>query len=174
MLGVLDPYDMKHYKYCPKCKTALEESHVDGRDRSSCAECGWINYCNPLPVTSCLVKNSKGEILLIKRGIEPAIGCWAIPGGFIELDESPEEAGVRELFEETGLKGKTGRLVGVKRHESSIYGAILMVGYEYIIEDEILTVGDDAIDAKFFPVNNLPEIPFPTHLELISEFLNLS
>ena len=165
---------MKHYKYCPICKTTLEEARLEGRDRFKCAECGWINYRNPLPVASCLVKNSKGEILIIRRGVEPAKGAWALPGGFIEMDESPQEAGERELFEETGLKGKVGRLVGVKQHKSPLYGAILMVGYEYIIEDETLSIGDDAMDAKFFPINDLPEIPFPTHRELIAEFMSLA
>lgn len=162
---------MKTFKFCPICKCVLEASHVEGRERLICKKCGWINYRNPLPVASCLVKNSKDEILLIKRGVEPAKGCWALPGGFIELEESPREAGERELYEETGLKGKAGRLVGVKRHDSPLYGAIIMVGHEYIIEDETLTVGDDAMDAKFFQINDLPKIPFPTHHELIDEFL---
>ncbi len=153
------------------CTSALETQQIEGRNRLTCPECGWINYRNPLPVASALVVNKKGELLLIKRGVEPAKGCWALPGGFIEVDETPEEAGERELFEETGIKGSPGRRVGVLRHDSPMYGSILIVGFEFIVESEEIAAGDDAMDARFFPTNELPEIPFEAHKKLIRVFL---
>ena len=163
---------MEDYKFCPLCATSLGNQHIEGRDRLTCPECGWINYMNPLPVISCLVLNSKRELLLIKRGVEPSKGAWALPGGFMETDETPEEAGQRELFEETGIKGRVGRLVGVMRHQSTMYGGILMVGYEYKPESEEIATGDDAMDARFFPKEEIPEIPFESHRNLIELFLN--
>ena len=162
---------MEDYKFCPMCTSRLETQHIEGRDRLRGPECEWINYRNPLPVASALVVNKKGELLLIKRGVEPAKGCWALPGGFIEVDETPEEAGERELFEETGIKGSPGRRVGVLRHDSPMYGSILIVAFEFIIDSEEIAVGDDAMDARFFPISKLPEIPFESHKILIKSFL---
>ncbi len=164
---------MQIYNYCPICSEVLEPGEFEGRARLHCAACGWINYCNPLPVASCLVMNSERELLLIKRGIEPCKGQWALPGGFIELEESPREAAERELFEETGVKGKAKSLIGVYNQKSEMYGYVLMIGVEFEIENGDITIGDDAEDAKFFPVDNLPEIPFIGNKKLIEDFLRL-
>lgn len=160
----------QNYKYCPLCAGALGSKFIEERDRLVCPDCGWINYRNPLPVVACLVRNPEGQLLLIKRGIEPCIGSWALPGGFIETEETIAEAGVRELREETGLRGSAGRLVDVCAQNSSKYGPILIAGMEFIVEGWELTVGDDAADAAFFPVATLPEIPFSAHRTIIEKF----
>lgn len=154
------------------CASALRLSEADGRDRLNCPKCGWIDYRNPLPVVACLVSNDDGDLLLIKRGIEPCRGSWALPGGFIEAGETIQDAGERELFEETGLQGVPERLVGVHVQESQLYGPILMVGIEYIPQGRELAPGDDASEAKFIPRGKLPEIPFESHHKLISEFFS--
>ncbi len=164
---------MEDYKYCPRCKTSLVGTHIEGRDRLICRNCNWINYRNPLPVAACLVSGSKGEILLIKRGVSPGIGRWALPGGFIETGETPQEAGRRELWEETGLDGRAGRLIGVYMQKSRRYGAVLVVGIEFNVASNSLTTGDDARDAKFFSRKNLPKVPFITHRRLIEEFFQI-
>ncbi|MEA3488994.1 MAG: NUDIX hydrolase [Candidatus Omnitrophota bacterium] len=162
---------MEDYKYCPMCGSRLEWDFIEERDRQVCKSCGWINYLNPTPVVSCLVKNGKGELLLIRRGIEPCKGSWALPGGFIELNESLQEAGSRELREETGLSGKAGHLVGMEMQESRMYGTILTIGVEFAIESEDVSAGDDAAEARFFPGEELPEIPFSSQRKLVEEFL---
>lgn len=164
---------MQQYKYCPICKANLELKFVDERDRLVCTDCGWVYYRNPVPVIECLVQNSKGELLLIQRNISPCKGCWALPGGFLETDETLQEGGVRELREETGLVSGAGRLVGAHMQDSQKYGMILVMGMEFIIENEDLVPGDDAQDAKFFSRKNLPPVPFNSHRKLIEEFLQL-
>ena len=155
------------------CASTLKSAQIEGRGRLRCVSCGWINFKNPLPVIACLVLNLQKELLLIKRGVEPCLGCWALPGGFVEIDETPEEAGKRELEEETGIIAKPSRQIGAKQHISSKYGAILMVGIEYLAENFDLRVGDDAADAKFFPPGKIPDIPFESHRALIDKFLLL-
>jgi len=164
---------MQPYKYCPYCTSILEEKLVEGHDRSTCTECGWINYRNPVPVVGCLVSNEEGELLLIKRALEPAKGSWALPGGFVELEESPLEAGGRELKEETGLDSQPGRLIGAYSQESELYGAVLIVGVEFIVSAYDLHPGDDAKEAKFFPIDEIPQIPFIAQRKLVKDYLNL-
>ncbi|MFH1847221.1 MAG: NUDIX hydrolase [Candidatus Omnitrophota bacterium] len=163
---------MELYKYCPMCKTSLEEDHVEGRDRLICKKCRWINYLNPVPVVACIVFNDKKELLLIKRAIDPCKGKWALPGGFIELDENLEDAGCRELYEETSLKSEPGRLIGVYLQDSKLYGNVIVVGMEFIAEEHTPASGDDAMDARFFSLEDLPEIPFFSHQNLIRDIMS--
>jgi 8-oxo-dGTP diphosphatase len=165
---------MKPFIYCPFCRTELSKSLVDGRERLVCNNCKWVNYRNPLPVVSCLVADPEGRILLVKRGIEPSKGEWALPGGFFELEEGPEEAGKRELKEETGLDGVATELIGVTTHLSPMYGHLLMVGVEYRVEKYDPKAGDDAEAALFYHPEESPDIPFESHRNLISLFLRFT
>ena len=149
------------------CTGELKEKEIDGRERFHCPACGWINFRNPLPVVQCLVSSKKKEVLLIKRGIEPFKGHWSLPGGFVELEETVQEAGKRELAEETGLDGEPGRILGVHRRNSPLYGYLMIVGVEFLVENEDAVAGDDAEEARFFPREELPQIPFKSHLALI-------
>ena len=165
---------MNDYKFCPICGEALEWSFVEGCERQICKSCRRISYRNPIPVVCCLVKNSRGELLFVKRGVEPGKGKWALPGGFIESGEKIEEAGCRELLEETGLKGEPGRLIGVETQKSEMYGPLVVVGQEFLVDNEDITVGDDAAEAGFFPENKLPDIPFEAHHKLTQMYIGLS
>ncbi|MBD3427287.1 MAG: NUDIX domain-containing protein [Candidatus Omnitrophica bacterium] len=163
---------MDDFKYCPMCRASLRKEHIDGRQRLVCEECGWINYKNPLPVVVCLVSDREGRVLLVKRGVEPCKGYWALPGGFIESGETIPEAGKRELLEETGISGNPGRLVGAHEHKSPLYGSILVLGMEFTADNRQITPGDDAAEAKFASAQDLPEIPFRSHISLIREFFS--
>jgi 8-oxo-dGTP diphosphatase len=90
---------MKPHEHCHFCGTAY--GNVTGFPRT-CPECKQTIWSNPLPVAVVLVKMDDG-VLIIRRGIEPAKGHWALPGGFIETGESWQEGACRELREETGL-----------------------------------------------------------------------
>ena len=162
---------MNNFKFCPLCGAPLKKEFIEGKDRGVCGRCRWISYKNPIPVVACLVMNRKNELLLIKRGVEPSKGCWALPGGFIESDETVREAGSRELKEETGLDGRPGRLVGVQMHQSPMYGPLVVIGIEFLIDGEEIAVGDDAEEACFVAQNNLPDIPFKSHRDLIQQYL---
>jgi 8-oxo-dGTP diphosphatase len=162
---------MQEYKFCPICGIKLERDQIEGRSRLTCKKCNWVDYHNPIPVIACLVSDSKGDILLIKRGVEPSKGEWALPGGFIEVDETLQDAGLRELREETGLEGKAGRLVGVHMQDSRMYGSVLVVGMEFVVDNKDIVIGDDAVDAKFVSPEKASDIPFVSHRRLIEEYL---
>lgn len=158
------------FKYCPRCGSGLKGKKEEGRRRLFCPQCQWISYENPLPSAAALVRNEKIEILLVQRGVEPGLGKWALPSGFIEIDETPEEACLRELEEETGLIGKIRRLIGVYSQKSLIYKNVLIIGYE-VKASGVLSPGSDSQRAEFFPAFKLPEIAFSSHRKIIRDGL---
>lgn len=163
---------MKDYKFCPFCRSKLKKKHIEGRERLFCADCGWIRYLNPVPAVAALVKNKRNELLLIKRAVEPQVGEWCLPGGFVELGESLTDAGVRELEEETSIKGEPRCLVGVHIQKSRLYSSVIVIGFEYAVKSGRPSPGDDALDARFFPLKRLPVIPFASHRKLIKKFIS--
>ena len=78
-------------------------------------------YVNPRLVVTTFPITDAGEIVLIRRGIEPGLGSWAQPGGFLEVDETVHQGAIRETFEETGLLVEPGEIVGLyTRLEASV------------------------------------------------------
>ena len=132
-----------------------------------CQKCGWINYENPLPVAVCAAMNEEREILIAKRNLKPGTNKWALPGGFIELNETPGQACLRELKEETNVEGEIARLIGVYVRKTREYGAILIIGYEVNISKCDILVNSELKDARFFNKKALPVIPFLSHRKII-------
>lgn len=158
------------FEFCPLCAYHLRRKQIDGRKRLICRRCGWINYENPLPVVVCVVKNKENEILIGKRNIEPGINKWALPGGFVEAGETPESACLRELKEETGLKGKIKKLIGIYIQKSRDYGPLLVIGYEVSVSRSRLLLNKELKEAKFFGKEDLPDVPFSSHRRMIKEY----
>jgi ADP-ribose pyrophosphatase YjhB (NUDIX family) len=158
-------------KFCPYCGYKLIRKMLEGRERFYCLRCEKIYYENPTPVVAVIARDNEGKILLIKRKIEPRKGEWALPSGFMELEESPIEAALRELTEETGLKGKSKKLIGIYPNNSEIHGYLVTIIYEVEILGGELCAGDDAEEADFFAVNQLPPLAFQSHREALGEVL---
>ena len=110
-------------KFCSRCGSALVLAAIPGEDRErlACDNCGHIVYVNPRLVVTTFPITDAGEIVLIRRGIEPGKGAWAQPGGFLEVDETVHEAAIRETWEETGLLVQPGEIIGLyTRLEASV------------------------------------------------------
>lgn len=127
----------------------------------------------PMVTTDAVVfrlKAGGAEVLLIKRGNEPFKGQWAVPGGFIGIDEELEDAVVRELFEETNL-------TGVKLHQLHTFGKCgrdprgrqITIVFAGILKESAAKIkgGDDAAEARWFDIGNLPENLAFDHKEVL-------
>ncbi len=90
----------------------------------------------------------------------------------MEADESPDEACLRELEEETGLKGKIRNLIGVYTHKTREYGCLIIIGYEVKVFRSLFVLSSEVKDAKFFSKGDLPSIPFLSHRKIIKEAFN--
>jgi ADP-ribose pyrophosphatase YjhB (NUDIX family) len=78
-----------------------------------CDSCDRIAYVNPRLVVTTLPITEEGNVVLIRRGIAPSLGLWAQPGGYLEIDETVNQAAIRETYEETGLLVEPGSIVGL-------------------------------------------------------------
>ena len=94
-------HPLEVFRYCPKCGSSDFEIH-NALSRH-CANCGFTYYQNPRASTAAFIINGKGELLVARRGNEPAKGTLDLPGGFVDNNENAEEGMVREIQEETGL-----------------------------------------------------------------------
>ena len=129
-------------------------------------------YPRPAVTADCVVITSEEEprVLLIERGEEPFKGCWAIPGGFLNMDETTEQCAIRELEEETGLKiDKANQIGAYCKVDRDPRGRTISVAYLAIVERPLEVSGqDDAAKANWFPVNALPPLAFD-HDEIMAD-----
>ncbi|MGI6073517.1 MAG: NUDIX domain-containing protein [Fermentimonas sp.] len=95
-------HPLDKFRYCPKCGSTHFE--IKNEKAKKCADCGFEYYFNSSAATVAVIENGKGQILVARRGKEPAIGTYDLPGGFVDLNETAEEAMAREVLEETGMK----------------------------------------------------------------------
>jgi ADP-ribose pyrophosphatase YjhB (NUDIX family) len=158
------------YMYCPHCGRELEESIIEQRLRERCPKCERVFYVNPLPVVSCLLVNSEGKILLVLRKNDPHKNMWCLPMGFAEVDENIQQAALRELEEETNVKGRVIRLLDAETAVSSHYGNMVIIAYEVEYVSGEIKAGDDARDVRFFPMNDLPELAFKANLTAVRKY----
>lgn len=132
-------------------------------------------YPRPMLTADCMVVNPCGEILLIRRGNEPYRGCWALPGGFMEMDETIEHCAVRELQEETGIivGEEKLHLIGIfSRPGRDPRGRTVTAAYRIDLPtDTDAQSGDDAAEARWFPLSELPPLAFD-HAEIIAKASN--
>ena len=158
---------MSYLKFCSNCGEKNIYGKIDGGVRYHCLKCGTIHYENPKP-TSTLICVKDNDILLVKRAVQPAKGLWGLPGGFIELNETPDMAAARELKEETNLVGTVNCQLGYTSHFNSLHGDILLLGFLMdILDFSKIIAGDDAEDAKLFPFNQLPTLAFESHEKIL-------
>lgn len=157
--------------YCPICSSELTEREEGGRMRPACDQCGYVHYVNPVPGVGMLIEKA-GGLVLIKRGHPPHKGEWTLPSGFVEADESAEEAAIREAEEETGLKVEIIELAAINSFPEGPPVSGIMIFYRMRPIGGKLEAGDDAADARVFLPEELPRLPFRTHREMSAEWLD--
>ncbi|MFW5953068.1 MAG: NUDIX domain-containing protein [Candidatus Natronoplasma sp.] len=128
-------------------------------------------YRNPSLTVDGIVEQN-GRLLLIERKNPPFRGTYALPGGFVEYNETVEKAVVREVEEETGLKTKIDKLIGVySSPDRDPRGHMVSTVFSLNKIDGTLEGGSDAKKARYFDIDDLPELAFD-HEKIIKDYLN--
>ena len=130
------------------------------------------DYPRPAVTADCVVitRETDPKVLLIERGHEPFKGCWAFPGGFMNMDETTEQCAVRELKEETGLKITDIQQLGAySKVNRDPRGRTITVAYLAFVDEPLPVKGqDDAANAQWFSIKNLPKLAFD-HEEIMRD-----
>ena len=141
--------------HCSRCGAELVYGPLEGehRHRLACPSCGHIAYVNPRLVVTTVPVTEAGEVVLIRRGIEPAIGAWAQPGGFLEVDETAYEGAIRETLEETGLLVEPGEIIGLY---SRLEAIVVVAVFEARIVGGEPRLSPEATEIQAFAPDTIP------------------
>lgn len=156
-------------KYCSECGAPTEKKIPEGdsRLRDVCSECKTIHYSNPNIVAGCLV-TSNTAVLLCRRAIEPRVGYWTLPAGYMENNETTLEAAERETWEEAEARTDSASLYQIFNVPD-----ISQVHFFYRGELEgPYGVGIESLETKLFEEDEIPwdQIAFPTVKRLLARF----
>jgi 8-oxo-dGTP diphosphatase len=145
--------------FCPVCAAPLVHQERFGRSRPVCPACHYVHFCDPKVAAIALVEQD-GKVLLTRRAMEPAKGCWTLPGGFVDCDEDPRDAAVRECREETGLEIEIDGLVDVAYGKAHVDGADIVIVYRARLAGGTPGPHDDVDALGFFAPRELPVLAF--------------
>ncbi|WP_369602172.1 NUDIX hydrolase [Hahella sp. SMD15-11] len=159
-------------KFCSSCGTPLtiRVPEGDNRERHVCPECQMIHYINPKIVAGTLPYH-EGKILLCKRAIEPRMGYWTLPAGFMEMNESTEEAARRETLEEACAAAEIGPLLSMISipHIGQVH-----IFYLARLINGTFAAGEESLEVDLFAPDDIPwnDIAFPTVKRTLRFFID--
>ena len=134
------------------------------------------DYPRPAVTADCVVFSNDSDglsVLLIERANEPFKGCWAFPGGFMDMDEDAEACAIRELKEETGLQLEHMKQIGAFTDvDRDPRGRTVSIAYSALVEKRLVIGADDAAQARWFPIDSIPSLAFD-HEEILRAALKV-
>ena len=154
-------------RYCQACGSTLSEKLFDGAVRPFCKSCGRVHFLDP-KVAAVVVTSERNMVLMVRRGVEPALGEWSFPSGYVDRGEAVEDAAVREVMEETGLSVRLTRLVGVY---SSPGSPIILVVFDAVVTGGTERAGHDVLEVGRYHKDSLPGLPFPHDQAILGDWL---
>lgn len=160
---------LEDVKFCPRCAS---EATIRYPRSITCPTCGYGAFYNPKPVACAITTNQDNEILLLKRGFQPNRGKWSMPGGFVDLGESVEDAAIRETKEEMNLEINLTNLVGVYSRRTE---RIVVVVYAARTEGTP-TRTEEALEVQGFRPTTIPwaELAFWSDDRALRDYLDLT
>ncbi|MCA9803010.1 MAG: NUDIX hydrolase, partial [Cyanobacteria bacterium HKST-UBA02] len=155
------------YRYCPNCAHPLEKRLFEDIEKLACPECSFVYWNNPIVVGVAIIPSGDG-VVLVKRKFEPRAGMWALPAGFGEPRELPSDTAIRESAEEANVDIEIDRLLAV---EGSTERNHALVFYLAKPIDKEPSPGSDALEAKVFALDELPELAFSSHQKVLRAWI---
>ncbi|MGD9683667.1 MAG: NUDIX domain-containing protein [Candidatus Obscuribacterales bacterium] len=161
------PAGPPQYRYCPSCAHPLAKRMFEEVEKLACPSCSFVYWDNPIVVGVAIIPSGDG-VVLVKRKFEPRAGMWALPAGFGEPRELPSDTAIRESAEEANVDIEIDRLLAV---EGSTERNHALVFYLARPIDKEPSPGSDALEAKVFALDELPELAFSSHRKVLQDWI---
>ena len=156
--------------YCVKCGTQLVPRVIEGREVEACPNDDFVLWHDP-KVTTAVVIEVDGGILLGRRAIEPGRGLWCLPGGFVNDDEDPWDAAARECMEEICAAVELVRLIGVYHIPKRTAPSMVGIAYQAkLAGGSTPSPGAEMLEIAAFALDSLPPLAFPSHRDVLAEY----
>lgn len=143
-------------KFCTNCGDSLVLKEIEQKQRAYCPRCNRIHYEHLKVGAGAIIELDK-KILLLQRTQAPFANCWNLPAGYVEVDESPIQAIIREVYEEVGLQVEVVDLADVYFFNDDPRGNGILVVYNCIIKNGILAESDEAATPTYFAGKDIPK-----------------
>jgi len=157
--------------HCVNCGALLVPREIEGRMHEACPNDDFVLWHDPKVVTAVVVE-APGGVLLGRRGIEPGRGLWCLPGGFVNDDEAPLNAAVRECWEEIGAAVEVTGLVGVYHIAKTDAPSMVGIGYRATLKHgETAQTGSEMLELEVFALDSLPPLAFPSHRQILGDYV---
>ena len=156
--------------FCLNCGAALVSRTIEGRELEACPNDDFVLWRDP-KVAAAVVVESEGGIVLGRRAIEPGRGLWCLPGGFVNHDEDPASAAVRECREEINAEVELTALLGTYHVPKTSASSIVGIAYRgRVVDGSSISAGPEMLEVAVFRLDALPPIAFPSHREVLALF----
>ena len=156
--------------FCLRCGRPLVLRIIEGREVEACPDDDFVLWRDPKVATAVVVE-AEGGIVLGRRSIEPGYGEWCLPGGFVNYDEDPAGAAVRECLEEIGADVELLELLGVYHVAKMTTSSIVGIAYRGRLAGRAaISAGSEMFEVGVFRLDALPEIAFPSHRQVLAMY----
>ncbi|CAN5498157.1 hypothetical protein BH24CHL1_BH24CHL1_01670 [soil metagenome] len=154
-------------RHCQRCGAEIHFEEVHARLRPVCPECGFTYFFDPKIAVAVIIEID-GKIVLQQRTINPGIGKWTFPSGFVDRGEVVVEAAAREVLEEVGLRVDNLRLLNLYSEPGQ---TVTLVVYHTVVTGQLPSIGDESSDVRLFSPETLPELAFPRDADVVADWL---
>ena len=156
----------KRVRFCQQCGSELGQRDIEGAIRPYCERCGTPVFFDP-KLAAVVLTEIDGKLLMVRRGVEPQMGRWAFPSGYVDRGESVESAARREVLEETGMIVEIESQLGVY---SSDGRDVVLVAFAARVTGGTLRAGHDAQEVGLFAPDDLRDLPFPHDPDILGDW----
>ena len=158
--------------YCVKCGSPLITRVIEGREHEACPNDDFVLWRDP-KVAAAVVVEHAGGIVLGRRAIEPGHGLWCLPGGFVNHDEDPKDAAIRECMEEIGAHVELTELLGLYHVAKTTASSIIGIAFRgRVVDGEEIEAGSEMLELGVFRSDGLPPLAFPSHREVLERYVS--
>jgi 8-oxo-dGTP diphosphatase len=154
--------------YCSSCGSKTETRLVAKQLLRACPQCDRIFFRNPKVVVAALIEDA-GRVLLVLRDIEPGRGLWGLPGGYVDWNEHPQDAMIRECMEEVQVRVEPLELLAVQHIVMDDEGMVLLP-YRARLKAGEPAAGDEVTQVGWFSPDGLPPLAFTSHRKVLQHW----